>query len=80
MAAVLACGEGAVLSHTSAAVLWELLKPLDGPAHVTTPHTSGRARRPGIHLQDLRSTAYLPPHLVQKRSAKPSSRAIASEE
>jgi hypothetical protein len=27
MAAVLACGEGAVLSHGSAAVLWGLLKP-----------------------------------------------------
>src|SRR3712207_4087664 len=31
MAAVLACGEGAVLSHVSAAVRWELLKPVDGP-------------------------------------------------
>ena len=50
MAAVLACGEAAVLSHVSAAVLWELLKPVDGPVHVTTPSTSGRARRPGIHL------------------------------
>jgi very-short-patch-repair endonuclease len=50
MAAVLACGDGAVLSHTSAAVLWELLKPLDGPVHITTPRTSGRARQPGIHL------------------------------
>jgi very-short-patch-repair endonuclease len=50
MAAVLACGPGAVLSHVSAAVLWELLRPIDGPVHVTTPRTSGRARRPGIHL------------------------------
>jgi very-short-patch-repair endonuclease len=50
MAAVLACGEGAVLSHGSAAVLWELLRPLDGPLHVSIPTTSGRARRPGIHL------------------------------
>ncbi len=50
MAAVLACGEGAVLSHVSAAVLWELLKPIDGPVHVSVPSTSGRARRPGIHL------------------------------
>jgi hypothetical protein len=32
MAAVLACSEGAVLSHGSAAVLWKLLKPLDGPS------------------------------------------------
>ena len=60
MAAVLACGEGAVLSHVSAAVLWELLRPIDGPVHVTTPHTSGRARRPGIHLH--RSPSLKPPH------------------
>src|SRR5215203_5555930 len=50
MAAVLACGEGAVASHVSAAVLWELLKPIDAPVHVSVPSTSGRARRPGIHL------------------------------
>jgi len=50
MAAVLACGPGAVLSHVSAAVLWELLKPIDGPVHVSIPSTSGRSRRAGIHL------------------------------
>jgi hypothetical protein len=50
MAAVLACGPGAVLSHVSAAVLWELLRPLDGPVHVSVPSASGRARRLGIHL------------------------------
>jgi very-short-patch-repair endonuclease len=50
MAAVLACGPGAVLSHTSAAVLWELLKPIDGPVHVTVPTYSGRSKRQDIHL------------------------------
>ncbi len=50
MAAVLACGEGAVLSHGSAAVLWGFLKPLDGPVHVTSPSTSGKAHRVGIAL------------------------------
>src|ERR671918_2611669 len=30
MAAVLACGEGAALSHRSAAELWELLPPRQG--------------------------------------------------
>jgi hypothetical protein len=50
MAAVLACGEGAVLSHGSAAVLWGFLKPLDGPVHVTSPSTSGKAQRAGIVL------------------------------
>ncbi|HEX6781724.1 MAG TPA: type IV toxin-antitoxin system AbiEi family antitoxin domain-containing protein [Solirubrobacterales bacterium] len=57
MAAVLACGEGAVLSHTSAVVLWGLLKPLDGPVHISIPSTSGRARRPGIHLHRSPSLA-----------------------
>jgi very-short-patch-repair endonuclease len=50
MAAVLTCGEGAVISHISAAALWELLKPIDGPVHVSIPSTAGRARRRGIHL------------------------------
>jgi Transcriptional regulator, AbiEi antitoxin len=50
MAAVLACGEGAVLSHRSAAELWEMLKPPRGWIHVTVPTTSGRARRKGIVL------------------------------
>ena len=57
MAAVLACGEGAVLSHGSAASLWGLLKPIDGPTHVSTPSTSGRSRRPGIHLHRAPSLA-----------------------
>ena len=50
MAAVLACGEGAVLSHHSAAALWKLLRPLDGPTHVSVPTTNGRKNRRGIHL------------------------------
>ncbi|MBK5219646.1 MAG: type IV toxin-antitoxin system AbiEi family antitoxin domain-containing protein [Thermoleophilia bacterium] len=50
MAAVLACGEGAVLSHTSAAVLWRLLKPFRGPIHVSSPSPNGRSRRSGIVL------------------------------
>jgi len=50
MAAVLACGDDAVLSHGSAASLWGLLKPIEGPIHILTPSTSGRSRRRGIHL------------------------------
>ena len=60
MAAVLACGPDAVLSHVSAAVLWELLRPIDGPVHVTVPSTSGRSRRPGIHLHRCPSLNPLP--------------------
>ncbi len=50
MAAVLACGEGAALSHGSAAVLWGLLRPLDGPIHISVPTTAGRRSRHGIHI------------------------------
>ena len=50
MAAVLACGEGAALSHQSAAFLWGFLKPKGGPVHVTTPSRSGKSRRAGIVL------------------------------
>ncbi|MCW2985854.1 MAG: hypothetical protein JWR63_3424 [Conexibacter sp.] len=51
LAAVLASGEGAVLSHFDAAALWDLL-PLRGRRiHVTRPSTSGRAPDPKrIHL------------------------------
>ena len=50
MAAVLACGEGAVLSHGSAAALWGLLRPIDGPVHVSIPTQRSRRSRRGIHL------------------------------
>ena len=49
-AAVLACGDGAVLSHGSAAVLWGFLKPLGGPVHVTSPSLSGKSARQGVAL------------------------------
>jgi Transcriptional regulator, AbiEi antitoxin len=48
LAAVLACGPEAVLSHRSAAVLWDLLAPQDdGPIHVTAP----THRRPPAGVQ-----------------------------
>ncbi|HET9592516.1 MAG TPA: DUF559 domain-containing protein [Solirubrobacterales bacterium] len=50
MAAVLTCGDGAVLSHHSAAALWNLLKPIEGSIHVSVASTSGRAAQRGIHL------------------------------
>ena len=43
MAAVLAGGEDAVLSHRSAAALWGLRKDDDGPLDVTAPNRRGRA-------------------------------------
>ena len=48
MAAVLACGEGATLSHRSAAYLWKMLTPIPGPVHITVPPTGGRAQRTGL--------------------------------
>ncbi len=50
MAAVLACGDGAVLSHRSAAALWGLLRPHKGPVEVSTPARSGRRKRKEIRL------------------------------
>ena len=58
MAAVLACGEGAVLSHRAAAALWSLLPPPSGFVDVTIPGDPGRARRRGIRLH--RSRLLLP--------------------
>jgi very-short-patch-repair endonuclease len=53
LAAVLACGEGAVLSHVSAAVHWNLLQ-YDAPRpEVTAP--ASRRGVPGIRLQRSRS-------------------------
>jgi very-short-patch-repair endonuclease len=44
MAAVLACGEKAAISHRSAAVLWRLLRPTDEPIDVTLGTGSSRSR------------------------------------
>lgn len=48
MAAVLALGPGAALSHRSAAALWALLNPRSGPVEVSVPGPGGRRRRRGI--------------------------------
>jgi hypothetical protein len=53
MAAVLACGEGAVLSHTSAAAHWELLGSAAAKIDVTARVT--RVGLPGIRLHRSRS-------------------------
>lgn len=49
MAAVLACGEGALLSHRSAAALWGLMRPPRDTVDVTAP--SGR-NRPRITVHE----------------------------
>ncbi len=50
MAAALACGEGAAVSHRSAAELWGLLMPNEGPIDVSVLGTAGRARRSGLRV------------------------------
>jgi very-short-patch-repair endonuclease len=50
MAAVLALGAGAVVSHRSAAALWGLLSPARGPTEVTVPGDGGRKKRHGIAI------------------------------
>lgn len=72
MAAVLACGEGAVLSHHSAASLWELLRPIDGPTHVAIPTQQTRRSRRGIHLHRCPSLAELssPPSSLPIRGGR----------
>jgi very-short-patch-repair endonuclease len=52
MAAVLAMGEGAVLSHRSAAELWGLRHYGEGPVHVTLPSKSRHV--PGIRRHSSR--------------------------
>src|SRR5207253_2118464 len=77
MAAVLACGTDAVLSHGAAAVHWGLLRPLDGPIDVTVPTQNGLARRRGIRihrrgsLEASWSTAGSPSRLVTVRAHIP---------
>ncbi len=58
LAAVLAVGEGAVLSHASAAALWGFLRPMEGPADVSLPDRNGRHRRTSIRINRPRQ---LPP-------------------
>lgn len=70
MAAVLALGPGAVLSHGAAAVLWGLLRPLGGPIDVTVPNRSGRNRRRGVRIHrrpDLAGRATLSTNGLQSR-------------
>jgi very-short-patch-repair endonuclease len=50
MAAVLACGPGAALSHGAAAVHWGLLRPLEGPTDITVHTHNGRKRQRGIRI------------------------------
>jgi Transcriptional regulator, AbiEi antitoxin len=55
LAAVLAIGDGTALSHVSAIALWEYLRPIPGPIHVTVTGDGGRRERPGIVVHRSRT-------------------------
>jgi very-short-patch-repair endonuclease len=55
-AALLACGDRACLSHTSAAAVWGILEPEGGPVEATIVASNSGRRRSGIevhHSRDL---------------------------
>ena len=55
MAAVLACGPRAALSHAAAGALWELRAIEANTTDVTVPGTGGRQRRSGIRIHRARN-------------------------
>jgi len=67
MAAVLACGEGAVISHRSAAYLYGLLDRPTGPVHVLTGNRQLRGDPNFIPHQ----TSRLRPHEIRERDGIP---------
>lgn len=64
LAAVKACGPGAVLSHVAAAVLWGLIRPVGDLPDVTVAGTSGRGHA-GIRVHH---TATLPARDRRRRA------------
>lgn len=64
LAAVLALGEGAVLSHVSAAALWGLRPSSSAVTHVTVPTAAGRRPRARIVVHRSRTLGM---HDVAKR-------------
>jgi very-short-patch-repair endonuclease len=57
MAAVLACGDRAVISHRSAADLWGLLPPHRGSIEITIAGDGGRKKRAGVVVHRSRTLA-----------------------
>lgn len=50
MAAALACGDGAVVSHRSAASLWGLMTNRPGPVDISVASDAGRRKRKGVRM------------------------------
>jgi Transcriptional regulator, AbiEi antitoxin len=55
IAAVLACGPNAVLSHAAAGALWDLRRSEATIVDITVPGTGGRPRRKGIRIHRARN-------------------------
>ena len=68
LAAVLACGGGAVLSHLAAAALWGILAPRSGLIDVTVLTAAGRRRRAGIRIH---RSSVIPRSAITTRRAIP---------
>lgn len=68
LAAVLACGDRAVLSHRSAAALWNLLPASRGIVDITVPGSGGRRKRRGIRLH---RSPLLTPAVTTRRNGIP---------
>lgn len=66
LAAVLAAGAGAVLSHGAAGALWGLREAAAGVVDVTVPTVNGRRPRSGIRVH--RSGTLLPAEVTVRRS------------
>jgi very-short-patch-repair endonuclease len=65
LAAALAFGDRAVVSHRSAAAVWKLLPPPQGPIDVMLSGLGGRPKRSGIRLH--RSTTLRPREMTRHR-------------
>lgn len=57
MAAILACGRGAVVSHESASSLWDITRPAGATAAVEVTLVGGQCRRPGIRAHRVHELA-----------------------
>jgi len=71
MAAVLACGKRAVVSHRSAAALWNLLQPESATIEISVPGTGGKGKHAGIKIHRSRT---LTDALVTRRNGIPVTR------
>jgi hypothetical protein len=71
MAAVLAAGKDAVLSHITAGGAWAMRPPGAGVIHVTVPGDPGRKRQQGIRIHRSRTLTPRTPRPPTSASPSP---------